>query len=651
LASFSKEHIVFIVILTTCALLRLFPLFEYQFTYDELSGLERTQFSSFDELIEKGVKIDAHPFLVQLVIFCTIKLFGYITWIVKLPFILCSLGSIVYAYLFGLRNFSKQAGLLAAAVLGFSLIFVFYAPIARMYVTGVFFSMALLYYFCEIFFNGRPARSNFILLGVFTLLSAFNHHINALFAFTVFVAGFFMSRSGNRKQFMILTVILVVAYLPVLPVTLYQLGLAGIGREQGGWLEAPELHSVIGFLKVISGTGGIWIIVLLLMGVAAAVNKSFSISRKQLFLLIIFLVNYIIVVSYSILRAPVFQYSVMLFSSVALIQFFCSLMSTRNVIASRVIMGVLLVSLVWQTYIRKNYFHEAVKTVFEYQFERTVAYKDKYGNSNVYPLFFDADEIMKKIYFKKYGREFECKTTKDSILNYPGQKYMNNGNQTSSLRMFGEFIRNLECDYVAMSSSMPLHQQIVREKYPYLLENTQTQGIHYKLYSRVKEDEHSQVPEDKVLFESSGENPVAFRYRRPLAGTGVIINPGDEFPFDAMAEYHEVVSSEGSVILTEARLKSRQPLKDLESCISVTANDPGKISYGYSAKSASDFMLSGDSVLRLYSDHYVGTNHRKSLNNSNLSCYIWNREHEPAELLSFNIKVIDHWHNKWNYWE
>ena len=51
-----KEHRVFLLIFGSAAILRLFPLFNYQFTLDELSGLDRTQFNSFKELIEKDTK-------------------------------------------------------------------------------------------------------------------------------------------------------------------------------------------------------------------------------------------------------------------------------------------------------------------------------------------------------------------------------------------------------------------------------------------------------------------------------------------------------------------------------------------------------------------------------------------------------------------
>ncbi len=76
-----KEHIVFICLLFSCLVLRLSPLFDYQFTLDEWSALDRVKFDSLSELIEKGVKIDAHPAFVQVLIFYLTKIFGYTTWI------------------------------------------------------------------------------------------------------------------------------------------------------------------------------------------------------------------------------------------------------------------------------------------------------------------------------------------------------------------------------------------------------------------------------------------------------------------------------------------------------------------------------------------------------------------------------------------
>ena len=62
--------------------------FDLQYTYDELSALNRLEYNSFNELIQKGVMPDAHPALIQVFLYYYALLFGTIEWLIKLPFIL-----------------------------------------------------------------------------------------------------------------------------------------------------------------------------------------------------------------------------------------------------------------------------------------------------------------------------------------------------------------------------------------------------------------------------------------------------------------------------------------------------------------------------------------------------------------------------------
>ena len=617
--------------------------------------------------MEKGVKIDAHPAFVQLLIYYLVKLFGYVTWIIKLPFLVVSLGAILYAYAFGLRNFSKQVALLNAVVFSFSFIFVFYAPIARMYISGVFFSMALLYYFFEIFFLKNTRTVNYFFLGLFALLSALNQHINALFAFTVCVSGFLFLNKTNYKAYLGMCILVVLAYLPHLSTTLYQLSVPGIGRDNGGWLEAPEFKVLFSFVATLFGTGKTYLLFLFLTLLAFILNRKALITKKQIYLLLIFFINFLVVYFYSIWRSPIFQYSVMLFSATALLVFVCSFIEFKNNKVFYPVLVLLTLVLLYQSYVRKDYFRESVKTVYEYQFERTAFYKNLLGDKNVYPVFFDADNIMKKIYFEKYRTNFACKISSDSIISNMERVYFKRekdpvtgesypGGEVSSLRLFSEFIGGLKCDYLVLTSAMPHYQAIVKEHFPHLLENTQTQAINFKLYSKRPEDRFRTVEDDKVNVYSTISQPAGFDY---LKANKVQLNNNsfslkvdslNEFPFDAKALLNEVTYKEGQVILvtTRARLKNKNSL--LETCISVidkTSNGQ----YAYNAKAASDFLPSKDSVVTIYSEHFNGVKYNQVKNKSYVNCYLWNRGKENFELREFEIRVIDYWPRKWDLWD
>jgi hypothetical protein len=652
---FLKAHTWFLVILSLCALLRLLPLASYQFTYDELSALERTQFNSFSDLVHKGVKIDAHPALIQLLIFALVKCFGYVTWLIKLPFILFSLGSVCYAYAFGLRYFSKQAGLLSAVFFSFSLPFVFYAPVARMYIPGIFFSVAMLYYFYGIFFNGNRTWLYFLMLGLTAWLGALNHHMSALFAFTLFLAGLLMIRRVNAKPFLITLVVVLLAYLPHLPVTLYQLGVGGIGRDQGGWLEPPGWDSFFLFLKMLCGASFNWLIIALLILLGRIHDRKWRLNRKQVFLLAMFFFNYAVIFLYSVTRAPVYQHSVMLFSGVAAALLLCSLAEVSQPVISSIVLWLTAFTLIHTTYIKKDYLGQCVRTVYEYQFQRTLHYIKLYGENNVAPLFFDADALMQKIYFKKYGTSFPCAITTDSMMAYPNKIYKietpGGTREISSVRLFSGFVSGLKADYVVLSSSTPLHEAIVAARYPYLIENTQTQSNYFRVYSRKNSDSLRVVPGSEIIHTSDLTHPGVFEYEiQPGSSSSkMVIQTGSEFPFAARSAYAAAIPAEGTVMLARAVISpANSALHNVQLCISVKDSTTNE-TINYSSKSSADFVP-GNGRVTLLSDQFFGTTHRRALRNGNLACYVWNTEKDNIRIGNFSLSTVNYWSEKWQFW-
>ncbi len=642
---FIKEHIVFILVLASCLILRLLPLFDYQFTLDEWSGLDRTRFNSFSELIEKGVKIDAHPAFVQVLIYYLTKCFGFTTWIIKLPFLLFSFGAIIYAYAFGLRNFSKHTGVFASVMFSYSLLFVFYAPIARMYISGVFFSMALLFHFFEIFFLKNTKPLHYFFLGLFALLSALNQHINALFAFSICASALLFLDKKNRKPYLITCLIVVLLYLPHLSVTLYQLGIGGIGFEQGGWLPKPQFSAVLDFLQVLLGTGKSYLVFIFFIVICFFANRqlipmNLNLNKKRFYLTGLFILNYLIIYFYSVYRAPVFQYSVMLFSSVAMVVAVASLLDFKNKFFFYFTLQFICAVLIFKTYYRKDYLHQSVKNIFEYQFEKTAEYKKKYADKAVYPIYFDADTLMREIFFKKYNYSFDCKMTKDSV--------------TQSLKHFSHFVANLKSDILILASSNPIHQAISQGYFPFMIENTETQGLNLKVYSKQFSNSAS---DDMVLNYSNFNIPGSYKYDKP---TNIIYNKKNftlfvdsfnEYPFSAKAPLADVSKNEGEVILVKAKLKLHQTnLSGVQLCISL--NDIKKdSSYFFTATKSNDFVLDEDSCLTLYSMAYLGTDYKKIRENARVTAFIWNTHKEKFTLTQFEIKTIDFWPTKWNYWK
>src|SRR5689334_21187724 len=87
------DTLLLFVILVAAAWLRFYHLGDISFSNDELSALTRARFDSFHELIEKGVKADGHPALVQVMIWCVIHQFNDDVFTIRLLFALAGIVS------------------------------------------------------------------------------------------------------------------------------------------------------------------------------------------------------------------------------------------------------------------------------------------------------------------------------------------------------------------------------------------------------------------------------------------------------------------------------------------------------------------------------------------------------------------------------
>src|SRR4051812_37593238 len=115
---FFKKHFDYILlffILFVATVMRFHMLGDISFSNDELSALTRARFDTFSELVENGIKVDGHPFLVQTLIWYTIHHFGDDVFTIRFPFAIAGIISVFFLFLLGRTWFGKATGLLAAS--------------------------------------------------------------------------------------------------------------------------------------------------------------------------------------------------------------------------------------------------------------------------------------------------------------------------------------------------------------------------------------------------------------------------------------------------------------------------------------------------------------------------------------------------------
>lgn len=307
---YSNYLLLFIIIVSV--LLRFYDLFNIPFTHDEFSTLFRTNFTSFQELIDKGVKVDTHPAGLQVFVFYYKKLFGSEEWVIKIPFLLFGVLSVFLIFRIYSKLFNSTVGFISAAFVATLQYTIMYSQIARPYSSGLLFTLILSHYWFNIFVYKVNNTKTYISYAFFGLLCLYNHYFSALMFVVITLSSILYIDKQNIKRFLITLAFVLILYLPHLGVFFTQLKLGGLGD----WLNKPTPNFIIDYLSYVfqfSVFNFLLIIALILISFFSFQHKKYF-SKLNLTLFIWFFTPLLVGYLYSVLRAPVLQYSVLIFS-------------------------------------------------------------------------------------------------------------------------------------------------------------------------------------------------------------------------------------------------------------------------------------------------------------------------------------------------
>jgi hypothetical protein len=365
--SLSNKQILAVVMIIA-AILRFFNYDDIPFTHDEFSALFRLKFDSFYELIEKGVKIDGHPAGVQVFLYYWTKLFGTIEWVVKFPFTIFGIFSIYFIFLIGKKWFNETVGLIAAVYVASLQFTIMYSQMARPYISGFFFGLVMVNFLTNLIL--KPER-NFLRNILFFIISAsictYNHHFSLLFAFIVGVTGIILIKKEYRLKYLLAGLIVFVLYIPHLRIFFYQLGVGGVGGEEG-WLGKPNSDFLFQFIFYIFNYSFVALILSILIAITGIIYwKERKIKYQFILISVIwFLTPFLIGYFYSIYYNPVLQYSVLIFSFPFLFFFMFAFLKEQSARVNLLL--VILISLVnISTLIfQRKHYDLMYKSIFEH---------------------------------------------------------------------------------------------------------------------------------------------------------------------------------------------------------------------------------------------------------------------------------------------
>lgn len=635
--SFLRNNKEFSVLLVGAAIIRFIPLFDYQFSYDELSALSRTTYANWHDLVLYGARIDAHPILIQCFLYLIVQLVGYSEVWIKLPFILMSLGAIYFMYCFSLKWFGKLPALLSTLIFSFSFIFLYYSPLARMYASGVFFSSALLYYWFNWVFDPEKKKSDFVFTVLFFVLSALNAHMGALFAFTLAVSGLFFIERAYFKMYLGMCIIVVLLYLPHLSITMFQLQYGGIGSAQNGWLPPPGKWAFAEFIQVVLGTGYVWMTIVAFVLFSLLINK-LKIEKKSLLLLVLFFANYLVIYAYSVLKAPIFQYSVMLFSAPAFVLGLCSLIKFKDKWNLPTI-GLLSVVFLFQSLYQKDFFTDAVLNQNEFQYSVLKEAKAKYGESNAEAVFFDTEKYFIMHYELRDGKKLNYHLAQEEELNDP-EKFKNILSQSNAGKL-------------VLGNPSPMQLALAKEFFSHVENYSETANVSVYLLSKEiasRIDESDQT----ILYLSDWQNKNAYLYdynkeKYNSETKTYFVDSLNEFPLSMNATLKDVSVKSGNVILAKVTLES-DTIPSNVSFNCAVKNDTDSTLY-FGGPEIKGFYEKGKPY-EIYCELFLGSEYDNWLKqNSKVNFFLWNRGKHRMIIKDASVITIDFRPKRWSLWE
>lgn len=418
------DKVILLIIIVVSAVLRLWQLGSIPFMHDEFSALGRTCYDSFHDLIREGVMLnDSHPAGTQVLVYLLVRIFGWNEFWLKLPFALMGIASVYLVFVIANQWFNKNVGLVSAAFVSVSELFLFYSQLARPYSPGLFFVLLFVYFWNRILIDRR--RFNLLTCIGFALsafLAAEMHMFSMAQAGLIALTGLFFLRKideKRRKAYLWSCVGAVVLYLPTLPIFYYQLFVYG---SIGGWLGKPATTFFTDFLQYTANYSGLLIFAMLIvillpviMGNRHADNK----TAIRVSCVVWFVVPLAVAWAYSLLKEPILQFSTLIFSFPFLIIFAFSFYDgkiSRKMMTA--VVGLVIFLGITSLIIDRQYYYQVYHQGLDQVAVEMKKAQERYADS-IQCVSYSGNTIMVEFYQQKEGvKNSVYFDEKDEIYDY-----------------------------------------------------------------------------------------------------------------------------------------------------------------------------------------------------------------------------------------
>ena len=592
-----------VIVIITATLLRFWDFTSIPFMHDEFSAIFRAQFGTFKELILKGIIPDAHPPGVQTFIFLIIKLFGVSEPVLKFPFLLTGVGSVILVYLVAEKWFGKITALMSASLIAVLQYNIFYSQLIRPYEPGLFFSLATVYFWTKIVFDDKIKTSDWIWFILFYTLNGYIHAFTIFFDLLVYLTGLLFINKKRVKKYIFSGLTAFMLMLPSLIIFIIQFKRGDIG----GWLGKPEKDFIIEYFKYIFHFSGFFFSVVLFITLyfSFKYKNDKKVSKFRIIGISWFLITFLVAYFYSVFRFPVIQNSTLYFVFPFLVMVFFSFIGNMPLKMTLLSLSLILFTGISTLILdREHYrlmYHQGLNEIPKQVIEDI----KKYNNPAV--VLQAPQTRMFDYYFKKYGNtpayfKLEKNDEIKNVLNYV----------TENKR---DFLIVGIADYAPFT-----FLETVKSKYGYVAERITSQNMEYWVLSKKYFKGFKKTAEfSKTLKEIPG-----FEINRNEKYKGSITIYPDSTKFD----YYDVLN---------AKLTVNKTSQHCPDAILVTDwNKKDNKRYYWSGKYFCNFYTENDSVYYVTFSSRI-MNFKNIPGNSRIKFYVWKRDSSVININSLKV--------------
>jgi len=394
-----KRNIDIILILIIGFILRFTISYTHSYTNDELSAINRLRYDNFADLIEKGVKTgDMHPAGIEVFMKGWSSIFGTSEIALRFPFVLCGVASIFMIFLIGSKWFNRRTGIYAAAILSVLYFPVIQSELARPYSPGLLIALLTAWFYHKVLFSEVKKYKHAIFLGICFAAGMYTHYFLFLFLIFIGFTGLFFLKKDNFKLYFLAAAIAVLLFIPHISVTLYHLGVGGLG-----WLSPPDADFIVQFLYYAFNESWIVLSLIFFLIIISFFQKNRDADFKTKYYLLIgiwFFGIYAVAHILSYVSTPLLKFPVMLFAFpffILMISYLISQIKYKNAVV------ILILSFgFFSTYFEQDLYgikHMGYKNTAQH----IVDWNKKYGEENIYTVYNLSNPNYMNFYANKLG--------------------------------------------------------------------------------------------------------------------------------------------------------------------------------------------------------------------------------------------------------